>query len=247
MANANSTLSNEETTQHKLIPVLGARANINPVELNPNTGCTISDCIKAADKIAVHWWTILNEAHLRGDFPKSYQGDEAGNHSDIDEYSKWVSMAKRLAALDQGAKPDFRYEIWTSREHRLEGGFEYLIQAEQEKEKWLSRYPDAFVIRTNVKCPAYGIDDLSLLETLIGRVRWAGSYFGNREQKYDTVTLQDDTGRCVDIDAGMLITHPIWERLTPSTRERIQFDIDRVNGKEERSRLAASEAGGSHA
>ncbi len=247
MANVNSTLSSEETTQHRLIPVLGARANINPVELKPNTGYTISDCIKAADKIAVHWWTLLNEAKLHGYFPKSYHGENAGNSSDIDEHRKWLSMAKRLARLNQGEKADFLYEIWTSRETRLEGGFEYLIQAEQEKQKWLSKFPDAFVVRTSSKCPVNGVDDLSLLDTLIGRVRWAGTTYARGEKKYDTVTLQDETGRCVDIDADMLITHSIWNRLTPSSRERIQFDVDRTNEKAERKLLASNEEKNNHA
>ncbi|HEY3327264.1 MAG TPA: hypothetical protein VGK14_08830 [Novimethylophilus sp.] len=36
-------------------------------------------------------------------------------------------MARRMIAIENGEKPDFRYEVWTNREHRLEGGEHIII------------------------------------------------------------------------------------------------------------------------
>lgn len=238
MAVSNSTRSGKKTTGSVLVPVIGPKSEIRPIESIENEGYTVKDCISAAEKIAVHWWTILNESHFNGDFPKSYGGKEAGTHSDIDEHSKWLSMAKRLEALGNGESPDYRYEVWTSREHRLEGGFEFFVDADREKQKWLTKFPDAFIARVSTRCPRHGINDLSLLDTMVGRIWWAGT-FSHDDDKYDTITVQDDTGRCVDVRADALMNHSIWDRLSPSAKERIQFDVDRANRKEERKLLNA--------
>jgi hypothetical protein len=54
---------------------------IKTAEPDPSGSYTASGCIEAAEKIAVHWWTILNEAYLHGDLLKSYHGKETGTHS----------------------------------------------------------------------------------------------------------------------------------------------------------------------
>lgn len=222
MAKANSTRS--------LVPVHGTKQPIKSLEPNPNGGFTAFDCIKAAEEIAVHWWTILNEAHVQGDFPKSYLGPDAGKHTDIEELSRWLSLAKSLFAMSQGKPCKYKYEIWTSRGHRLEGGYEYQIEAEQEKEKWLSKYPDAFVVRSHVHPPVYGNDNIELLDTLIGQIRWSGSFLVNNDEMCacDIITLQDETGRCVDVRSDMLVDHPVWHRLSHSAQERILFDVEKA-------------------
>lgn len=206
MANADSTL---RTDSHK----------------------TAYDFIKEAEDIAVRWWTILNEAHARGEFPKFYQANDSGKHEDIDKHRDLLNVAKEMICLAEGKEPSYRYEVWTSRNIRLEGSFEFAADAHKEKDKWLAKYPDAFVTKSHIRSSSNASDDLSLLNTLVGRVRWAGTWCAQDGEIYDTVTVQDDTGRCVNIRSDLLIEHPIWSSLTDNAKERIKFDFDRADRK----------------
>lgn len=211
--------------------------------MNANTEVkTGHDFIKEANDIAVHWWSLIEAtlAHashghgkeeplpawavqiLRdaGDFSPSYT-----------RHREALERAHDVLRLAEGDGSAYRYEVWTERGHRLEIQHESLELARAACEAYKPKYPDAFVCRVHIKSPVCrDVDMPGLIDTLIGRIWWAGTTFGENPGDDDTYHLQDETGRTASISASALRAHQsVHSRLSPECRDRLEacFELDR--------------------
>lgn len=215
--------------------------------MNANTEVkTGHDFIKEANGIAVHWWSIIESVIECGKYAKDMEPlpewamkrlEDAGDfRPSYERHRQALENVHEVLRLAEGRGSAYRYEVWTQRGHRLEIQHESMEQAQAACEVAKQKYPDAFVCRVHINRPTCtGADIPGLIDTLIGRIWWAGTTFGENPGDDDTYHLQDETGRTASISASALRTHTsVYPRLSLECQERLEacFELDRQ--KEER-------------
>lgn len=188
--------------------------------------------LEAARAIAAHWWGVLE--HLReadacgetrrGTLPlwaRELLGTWRQQHEAHDEHDRRHRDAVRALAIAEGDALT-AYEVWTRAGARLDGQHDFLAQAEARRVELAGQFPDAFVARVARVRAVAELSDPVLLDTLIGRIYWAGVHFG-RDGGQDAHTVQDETGRTITVPAGALMAHSSFERMADAGREQVQF------------------------
>ncbi|WP_326538478.1 hypothetical protein [Pseudorhodoferax sp.] len=192
--------------------------------------------LEAAHAIGAHWWGVLE--HLReadacsetrgGTLPvwaRELLGTWRQQHEAHDELDRRHRDAVRALAIAEGDALT-AYEVWTRSGARLDGQHDFLAQAEARRAELAGQHPDAFVARVARVRATAEHSDPALLDTLLGRICWAGVHFG-RDGEQDTHTVQDETGRTITVPAGALMAHPAFERLAEAGREQVLFHAQR--------------------
>lgn len=211
------------------------------------------DFIQEANDIAVHWWSLIESVIECSKYAKDMEPlpewamkrlEDAGDfRPSYDRHYHALQRTHEVLRLAEGRGSSHRYEVWTKRGHRLEIQHESMEQAQAACELAKQKYPDAFVARVRIKAPTYAGSDIpGLIDTLIGRVWWAGTAFGY-DEKEDTYHLQDETGRTVSISASALRANKnIYSRLSPECRNRLEacFELDQQKQERRKARKVAA-------
>ena len=214
------------------------------------------DLIDKAEDVALHWWGTLEclmeqAAYGHGretPLPQwaidwlEHRASYKQFREQYDQHRQFLKMARQSINLAEGSGIDFAYEIWTERlGHRVEVRHESLESANEALAKVKMKYPDAFVARVSLKDAIVGNDDPALLDTLIGRLWWAGTWMG-RDDEEDHFTIIDTTGRSVTLPASVMVKHQgIMSRLSDEAKDRIESDL-KMKERKRAIRVAAAEA-----
>lgn len=193
--------------------------------------------LQRVEEFASCWWSIfemLREADqygegLKGTLPqwaRERLGDWRQQHEAHDEMRRYLDDAKRALALSEGTQKA-TFEIWTKRGHRLDGQHEYRTQAEAALNELADRYPDAYVCRVHRMAAAVGDCQPDLLDTLIGRIYWAGVSFAREAGEEDLHTVQDSTGRTVTVPTSTLRKHSAFDRMTQDGKDRVVWHFSK--------------------
>jgi len=208
-----------------------------------------------AEDISSHWWSTIDALFEQA---KYWQGRDEPlpqwaidwlerqasykvRHESYDQHRVLLKMARQALSLAEGNGVNFTYEIWTKRSgHRVDMRHESLESANKVLAEAKGKYPDAFVARVSIKEATGGNDDPALLDTLIGRLQWAGMSVGTGDEE-DHFTVIDATGRSVTVPASVLVEHTdVMSRLSDKTRERIESNL-KLKKQKQTIRKAAKE------
>jgi len=217
----------------KAVPVVDAP----PMEL---TGLK---ALRDAGAVASHWWSVLEMIREGAQHTETRQGtvpqwvldaigDWQSQHAIHDEHRRLMERAAQALRIAGEGTVDLVYEIWTDRGHRLDGQHQFRTDAEAALPQWLAKYPDAKVTRVHRRGSVFtGDQDPALLDTLIGRIFWAGCFFADDQHKEDIHTVQDETGRCASASTRFLLAHACFGRMTREAQDRVTFSASEEQRK----------------
>ncbi|MGV0999628.1 MAG: hypothetical protein ACOYBQ_09900 [Fluviibacter sp.] len=145
------------------LSVAKADAQAKPVEVGIDGYVTPRRMLENAHKVAINWWTVIDELHsrslrsakeplpewaielIKGNGWANGGGNIMGT-AEYTEFEQWICLVGR--ELHQGIGDN--YEIWTRSGHRVTGPYAYLQDAQSVLENIIDEHPDAFVCRTSV-------------------------------------------------------------------------------------------------
>lgn len=232
-------------------PALQVRKAL-PIVSEPPMELTGLKALRDANAIAIHWWSTLEMISEQGRHAETRQGtvpqwvldaigDWRSQHAANDAHRALMERAGQALRIAGEGSVNLVYEVWTARGHRLDGQYEFRAEAEAALAGRLDKYPDAEVTRVHRRSPMFmGAVNVELLDTLVGRVFWAGCSFP--EDGEEVHTVQDETGRCVCAPLSMLLEHPVLDQMTGDARARVAFSAEQAARKAQLR--AAGEKGG---
>lgn len=145
------------------LTIANADTKAKPVEVGTDGYVTPRQILEKAHKIAINWWSILDELHSRGgpsaseplpqwalDLIKANGWANGGGNiigtAEYTEFEQWIGLVGKELHQDIGDN----YEIWTRSGHRVTGPYAYLQDAQSALENIIDEHPDAFVCRTSI-------------------------------------------------------------------------------------------------
>ncbi|WP_027996007.1 hypothetical protein [Simplicispira psychrophila] len=195
---------------------------VEPAEPEPLTAFDFLDRI---GEIGVHWWSMID--HIL-EMQSSSSGkdqpvpewalkilrDQGRHTATNDEFRIQRDNMREVLRLAEG-KTTFSFEVWGDRTTRLSLRHESVADAMPEREYWRANgHPNAFIMKIHRHNNCSTASGVAMLDTLLGKVWFAGVSFAQGDSDEHTFQIQDETGRVVELTASELRGHKILERIT---------------------------------
>lgn len=214
---------------------------------------TALDFAERMHDIGMHWWALIDGLfdQVRTERGKSEPVPQwaldwlkdQGRHDATHEEMIHLSAAMGdLLHLQDGLPARTVYEVWGDRATRLSMRHDCIEDAVPALDHFKNsgKYPQAHIIRVSRHGGAY-TDDPALLDTLVGRVRLAGSSVGLANDDDGFFSIQDETGRQLMLTPEQVAGHPVLDRMPASDRASMDAWIAHLaDGK---ARRAAAKGG----
>lgn len=191
---------------------------------------TALDFAQRMQDIGLHWWALIDGLfeQLHTDKAKAAPVPEwalewlkdQGRHDLTHEEMRSQGEALRdLLRLQEGRPARTVFEVWGDRATRLSMRHDCIEDAVPALDHFKNsgKYPQAHIIRVSRHGGAY-TDDPALLDTLVGRVRLAGSSVGLANDDDGFFSIQDETGRQLMLTPEQVAGHPVLDRMPASDR-----------------------------
>jgi len=203
---------------------------------------TTVELFKRLDEQARRWLSLIestlethrNAAHIypepREPLPQwavDRLEDGGQLRASAEDYRLQRAMLREALDLASGEGSHTRYEIWDPRPNsrfvRLEIRSESLQEARERLDLLKERFPTAHIVQVDVRHTGGGASDPALLDTLVGKLWHAGTSYPSEGN--EVFEIQDDTGRTVSVEAQVLRTHAIFERLSLEAQETVKHSV----------------------
>lgn len=191
---------------------------------------TALDFAERMHDIGMHWWALIDGLfeQMRTEQAKAEPVPQwaldmlkdQGRHNATHEEMSNLSIALgELLRLQDGRPAKTVYEVWGDHSTRLSMRHECIADAVPTLDhfKASGKYPQAYIVRVSRQGGAW-TSDPALLDTLVGRVRLAGSSVGLANDDDGFFSIQDETGRQLLLTPDQVAGHPALERMSADDR-----------------------------
>ena len=213
---------------------------------------TAQDFAERVRDIGLHWWALIDgvfeqmhteraKAEPVPQWALDMLKDQGRHHATHEEMRHQSEALRELLRLQEGKPARTVYEVWGDRTTRLSMRHECIADAMPALEHLKAgKYPQAHIVRVSRQGGAW-TSDPALLDTLVGRVRLAGSSVGLAHDDDGFFSIQDETGRLLLLTPEQVAGHPVLDRMPASDRASMDAWIAHLaDGK---ARRAAAKGG----
>ena len=214
---------------------------------------TALDFAERMRDIGMHWWALidglLDQMHTERGKSEPIPGwaldqlrDQGRHDANHEEMRHLITALGDLLRLQEGLPARTVYEVWGDRATRLSMRHDCVEDAMPVLDYFKSsgKYQQANIIRVSRHGSAY-TDDPALLDTLVGRVRLAGSSVGLSNDDDGFFSIQDETGRQLMLTPDQVAGHQALDRM--SAEDRASMDAWIAHLAERKALRAAAKDG----